>query len=177
MQHTQAVGTGGAETDLDRVAWIEKRPLLGPSIGKGPGPRTQKTIGGDGEARTLLLQSLPPDPSTYTPEERQGLLIKADALIAAEIDRLRDAIGDNVARSPSVSECETLKGTSMTCLELRAEAEVSNTEKLRIAQTCEEFERAVRQMLVAATPTPEEEVPDEEEKHAAQGAQEDEQEM
>ena len=66
--------------------------------------------------------------------------------------------------------------SSSEVVELRAEAEVSNTEKLRIAQICEEFERAVRQMLVAATPTPEEEVPDEEEKHAAQGAQEDEQE-
>ena len=60
--------------------------------------------------------------------------------------------------------------------ELRAEAEVSDTERLRIAQTCEEFERVVREMLVAATPTPEEEVLEEEEKQAAQGAQEGEQE-
>ena len=49
--------------------------------------------------------------------------------------------------------------------------------RLGRSQTCEEFERIVREMLVATTPTPEEEVPsEEEEKQAAQGAQEDEQE-
>jgi hypothetical protein len=32
-----------------------------------------------------------PDPTTYTPEERINLLIKAGALIAAEIDRLQRA--------------------------------------------------------------------------------------
>ena len=42
-----------------------------------------------------------------------------------------------------------------------------------IAQTCEEFERAVRQMLAVAA-VPEEEAPAEDEEEAAQGAQEDE---
>lgn len=35
-----------------------------------------------------------PDPETYTPEERLDLLVKAGALIAAEIDRLQRARKD-----------------------------------------------------------------------------------
>ena len=72
MQHTQAVGTGGAETDLDRVAWIEKRPILGPSIGKGPGPGTQQTIGGDTVKHGPFFYKVYPRtraPIPLTPEE------------------------------------------------------------------------------------------------------------
>jgi hypothetical protein len=41
-----------------------------------------------GESRTNS-GNVPPDPTTYSRKERIDLLIKAGALIAAEIDRLR----------------------------------------------------------------------------------------
>jgi hypothetical protein len=41
-----------------------------------------------GERRNNWVNEIP-DPSTYTKEERIDLLVKAGALIAAEIDRLR----------------------------------------------------------------------------------------
>ena len=88
MQHTQAVGTGGAETDLDRVAWIEKRPLLGPSIGKGPGPGTQKTIGGDTVKHGPFFYKVYPRTRPPIPlKSGKVYSSKAGALIAAEIDR------------------------------------------------------------------------------------------
>ena len=56
-----------------------------------PHKSSKRTLASDlrwqcGEKKGSLLKSLPPDPSTYT-TGRLDLLIKAGALIAAEIDR------------------------------------------------------------------------------------------
>jgi hypothetical protein len=41
----------------------------------------------------VTMSSVLPDPDTYTKEERIDLLVKAGALIAAEIDRLQNSSG------------------------------------------------------------------------------------
>ena len=48
-----------------------------------------------GERRENPGHGRPPDPQTYTKEERIDLLVKAGALIAAEIDRLNGQEGSD----------------------------------------------------------------------------------
>lgn len=48
-----------------------------------------------GEYGRRNKQGLLPDPKTYTKKQRKDLLVKAGALIAAEIDRLNRASGKN----------------------------------------------------------------------------------
>jgi hypothetical protein len=64
-----------------------------------------------GERRTNP-GNMPPDPDTYTDKERLDLLVKAGALIAAEIDRLQRAAlkTANCGKTQCSESCEGIKG-------------------------------------------------------------------